>query len=173
MLARTSRLPSGVRLAFFDGEVCFREYGPDDGLVGSRFAARRWEADGELARARAMILLDMIGDRDLTLTLPTNGDPRLTRLAYDTATRLGMRRHVTSRGMPVLDDHVPFARRGVPSIDLIDFEYGTRPLANDLWHTGNYTLEHVSPEGMRQVGRLTLGMLAEIMTSPEFAPRTR
>ncbi len=159
--AGTPRLT--LRFAFFDGEECIVRYGPDDGLVGSRALAGAWERSGELDRMEAMILLDMVGDRDLTLTLPTDGDPRLIRLAYETAERLGFRDRLTSLGSEVLDDHVPFADRGIPAIDLIDFEFGTRPLANDLWHTEGDRLDAVSAASLETVGRLTLGMLRSLM----------
>lgn len=167
VLAAAAPLPYAVRLAFFDGEECLVEYGSRDGLHGSRHLADAWASSGELARMRAMILLDMVGDRDLTLTIPTNCDPRLARLAYEAATELGIRDVVTSLGSALLDDHVPFARRGVPVLDLIDFEFGTRPMSNDLWHTEGDALDSVSAESLRTVGRLALAILGKVM-SPEF-----
>jgi glutaminyl-peptide cyclotransferase len=64
-----------IRFAFFDGEECRVEYGPADGFHGSRHLARTMEADGSLSNVAAMILLDMVGDRDLTLTVPRNSTP--------------------------------------------------------------------------------------------------
>lgn len=167
VLAGAGPLPYTVRLAFFDGEECTAEYGPRDGLHGSRHMASSWADSGDLARMRAMILLDMVGDRDLTLTIPTNCDPRLVRLVYRTATDLGLRDRVTSLGSALIDDHVPFAERGIPVINLIDFEFGTRPLSNDLWHTEGDTLDRVSAGSLGMVGRLTLRLLARVM-SPDF-----
>jgi glutaminyl-peptide cyclotransferase len=122
-LARTIRRPRHtIRFVFFDGEESPR--GSDDadfyeeGLRGSKVAAPAFED------ARAMILLDFVGDRRLTLRREANSDPGLWRRLRAAARRVGAGRVFpagTSGG--VLDDHIPFIRRGVPAIDLIDFEF--------------------------------------------------
>lgn len=55
--------------------------------------------------------------------------------------------------MPVTDDHIPFVQRGVPSVDLIDFDYGY----NDVfWHTTDDTVDKLSPKSLEIVGTVTL-----------------
>lgn len=153
------RLPFTVVFAFFDGEECIRSYGPQDGLHGSRRYAGQLEAAGRLAAIRAVIVLDMIGDKDLTVTIPRNTTRPLVALAFQAAADEGVRdRFRLARG-DVLDDHVPFFDRGVPTLNLIDFEYGSAPGLNDYWHTDQDSLENISAESLQHVGRVTLRIL--------------
>ncbi|MBP5786993.1 MAG: M28 family peptidase, partial [Kiritimatiellae bacterium] len=52
--------------------------------------------------------------------------------------------------------HVAFAEKGVPTVDLIDFEYGGGPGRNEFWHTAEDTLDKMSAESLGTVGRVTL-----------------
>jgi peptidase M28-like protein len=122
-LARQIRRPRHTLVfVLFDGEESPRD-APDDrfeelGLRGSKVAARRWR------NADAMVLLDFVGDRRLRIPREANSDPRLWSRLRAAARRVGAGRvfpDVTSGA--VSDDHIPFIRRGVPSIDLIDFEF--------------------------------------------------
>ena len=77
---------------------------------------------GELDRYHAMILLDMIGDKNLTFTVPANSDPMLLKLLLVAAERLNVRNKIQlHRHTTIIDDHVPFMEIGIPAIDLIDF----------------------------------------------------
>ena len=97
---------ASVTFAFLDGEECRHAYGPSDGLHGSRRLARKLRAAGE--RPDAVILLDMVGDRDLCLTLPRNGTARLKTALLDAADRQGLRARVKLLPYDILDDHQPF-----------------------------------------------------------------
>jgi glutaminyl-peptide cyclotransferase len=122
-LARTIRRPRHtIRFVFFDGEESPR--GADDadfyeaGLRGSKVAAR------EFSDARAMVLLDFVGDRRLTLRRESNSDPALWGRLRAAARRVGAGRVFPAGEQGgILDDHIPFLRQGVPSIDLIDFDF--------------------------------------------------
>jgi peptidase M28-like protein len=122
-LARTVKRPRHtIHFVLFDGEESPR--GVDDaqfaeeGLRGSKVAARRFR------RARAMVLLDFVGDR--RLGIPREG---LSNLRLWSRLRAAARRVGTIRAFPdesqgrVQDDHLPFLQAGVPSIDLIDFDF--------------------------------------------------
>jgi hypothetical protein len=152
-----SRVRSGRDFAvvFFDGEEAFLEYTKHDGLFGSRRLSSDMKADGSLDRVRALILMDMIGDADLKLTIPT-GDPGLSRAVFEAAESLGWRDHFSLMGAPLIDDHHPFALLGVPAIDLIDFEFGP---GNSHWHTEEDTIEKVSPQSLEVVGKTVLKLL--------------
>jgi glutaminyl-peptide cyclotransferase len=122
-LARTIR-PRTARptlvFVFFDGEESPR--GSTDfereGLRGSKIAVRTY------ADAEAMVLLDFVGDKDLSLPREGNSNPRLWAGLRAAARRVGAGRVFPPRvGAFVLDDHTPFLRAGVPSIDLIDFDF--------------------------------------------------
>lgn len=150
----------GVTFAFLDGEECLHNYGANDGLHGSRRLARQMQQ--AKIPIRAVILLDMVGDADLCFTLPRNGTPALKLLFLDAATAQGCRDRVKLMDSDMLDDHQPFLDLGFSAIDLIDFNYGTRPGENDLWHTPEDTLDQLSPETLRQVGAVTLEMIRRL-----------
>ncbi len=120
-LARSIRRPRHtVRFVFFDGEESPR--GSDDferdGLRGSKVGAAAF------ADARAMVLLDFVGDRRLSIPREANSNPGLWRKLRAAAQRVGAGRvFPDERAGAVLDDHIPFQDAGVPSIDLIDFNF--------------------------------------------------
>ncbi|MCX7006757.1 MAG: M28 family peptidase [Kiritimatiellaeota bacterium] len=149
-------------LAFLDGEECRVEYGPHDGLHGSRHLAQQLAAAGRTNDVRAVILLDMIGDRDLSVTLPPNGDARLTALVLDAATAEGARAKFGLAPGGILDDHQPFLDAGMPAVDLIDFLYGSAPGLNDYWHTAADTPDKLSAESLQTIGRVVLRVLAAL-----------
>jgi Zn-dependent M28 family amino/carboxypeptidase len=70
-------------------------------------------------------------------------------VVFEAATRLGYQSHFFARTMGVDDDHIPFLRRGVPSADFIDFNYGY----NDVfWHTTQDTVDKLSPRSLETAG---------------------
>ena len=153
-------LPAEIRFAFFDGEECMAAYGPQDGFHGSGHLARTMEQDGSLTNVAAMILLDMVGDRDLGITIPRNSAPGLAKLAFEAAHAEGTRRFFQLFPGNIGDDHEAFFRRGVPAIDLIDFEYGSAPGRNDYWHTPADTLDKLSAASLETVGRVAARLAA-------------
>jgi glutaminyl-peptide cyclotransferase len=140
-------------LVWFDGEEARESWTDRDSLYGSRRLA------AELARARrlprAMILVDMIGDRDLDIRRETYSAPWLTDIVWDTAARLGHGRHFLREPLAVEDDHVPFLRLGVPATLLIDFDFPP-------WHTAEDTLDKVSAESLAVVGEVILEALPSV-----------
>lgn len=149
-----------VEFAFFDGEECVERYGTRDGLHGSRRYAARIRREGNEKLYRAMVLLDMVGDRDLRITLPSDTDPDLARRVFRIAESQGVRDAFGyfARGT-ILDDHVPFRRLGIPAIDLIDFAYGPE---NRYWHTAEDTMDKLSAQSLRTVGRVCLQLVWEL-----------
>jgi glutaminyl-peptide cyclotransferase len=141
-------------LAFFDGEECQVEYGPKDGLHGSRRLAAQLRANATRTPVRAVVIADMVGDRDLTLTLPRNSSPELMRAIFAAAEAQGVRHRVRLAEGGILDDHVPFLEAGFPAIDLIDFQYGSEPDLNDYWHTTQDTMDKLSANSLELTGRL-------------------
>ncbi len=150
----------GVLFAFLDGEECRVRYGPQDGLHGSRRLAAQLRGEGR--RIRAVVLLDMIGDRDLTVTLPRNGDRDLTLLLLDAATACGHRHRFSLAPGSILDDHQPFLDAGFPAINLIDFEFGSLPGLNDYWHTPADTLDKLSADSLMVVGQTVLELMRRL-----------
>jgi glutaminyl-peptide cyclotransferase len=122
-LARTIRRPRHtIRFVLFDGEESPRGTSDADfekeGLRGSKVAAR------EFRDARAMVLLDFVGDRRLRIPREENSRPGLWRRLRAAAKRVRAGRvFPPETSGAVLDDHIPFLRVGVPAIDLIDFGF--------------------------------------------------
>jgi Zn-dependent M28 family amino/carboxypeptidase len=145
-----------VWLVWFDGEEAIENWTDTDSLYGSRHLAEKWQKDGTLKQIRAFILTDMIGDADLNIERETRGDPQLQKLALDAATSLGYQTHFFARELPVEDDHLPFVRARVPSIDLIDLNYGPE---NAYHHSPEDTLDKLSPQSLEIVGRVVLEMV--------------
>jgi glutaminyl-peptide cyclotransferase len=159
-IARVAKDQPDVWLVFFDGEECMVEYGPEDGLWGSRYFVEDLKGRGLVKSIEGLVLLDMIGDRDLNITLPRNGTPSLSQRVFDAARAVGYRDYFGFWPGDILDDHVPFLMAGIPAVNLIDFQMGSAPGLNDYWHTDEDTLDKVSPKSLEIVGRVVLQMLA-------------
>lgn len=160
-----------IRFAFFDGEESRVFYGPSDGMHGSRHMARRLARDGEAGGVRAMILLDMIGDRDLKVTIPKNSSADLVTACFEVAREQGVRAAFSLHPFEIGDDHDAFRAIGIPAIDLIDFEYGSGPGRNDYWHTPEDRLDKISAESLQTVGRVALGLVNRVAGGPGPVPR--
>lgn len=145
-----------IWIVFFDGEEAVESWTETDSLYGSRRLAEELERDGALSSIRALINLDMIGDRDLNLVLEYNSTPALRDLALEVAAAQGHRSLFDRQMSAIEDDHIPFAKRGVPVLDLIDFSYGP---ANAWWHSEHDTIDKLAPSSFQIVGNLVLGMV--------------
>jgi Zn-dependent M28 family amino/carboxypeptidase len=151
--------PVTVWITFFDGEEAFEEWSESDGIYGSRYQASAWQRDGTLERIKAVIVVDMIGDKDLRLRQDYNSTPWLTDLIWRIAAEKGYGDHFSQEQTAVEDDHVPFRRAGVPAVDLIDLEYGPD---NRHWHTGQDTVEKLSARSFKIVGDVVLEAVARL-----------
>ena len=141
-------------LVWTDGEECMESYASDDGLWGSKRAADYLHETGR--KVQAVICLDMLGDRDLSIDVPANGTPALAKIAVHAARRIGKPGLVRLTDVRVKDDHVPFLARGFKAIDLIDFSYGPD---NSFWHTADDTMANVSEASLLLSGRLVAELL--------------
>jgi Zn-dependent M28 family amino/carboxypeptidase len=157
-LARVTRdldLEHTLELIFFDGEEAIRSWTAADSLYGSRHDVdRRYEA-GTLGDLRALILVDMIGDRDLGILQESASTPWLQSLIWETATDLGYEEHFLSSRAAIEDDHVPYLNAGIPAIDLIDFDY-------PFWHSAQDTLDKTSPDSLKVIGDVLLRVLPRV-----------
>jgi len=142
-----------VWLAWLDGEESIREWSASDSLYGSRHLAEKWQKDGTLGQVKAFLLADMIGDADLNIDRDQNSTPWLEDLVYHAAGEYGYQSHFFARSLPMEDDHLPFAKAGVPVADLIDFSYGYN---NVFWHTTQDTLDKLSPKSLEITGDVLL-----------------
>jgi len=152
VLGRYPDLAAKVELVFFDGEEAFETFSDTDGLYGSRHFANQLGPEGA-KQFRGGILFDMVGDRDLTITLPPDSPAEIARGIFASADALKVRKHFTYFDADITDDHTPLNQIGIPVIDLIDFDYPP-------WHTSEDTLDKISPESLRIVGSVALYYLA-------------
>lgn len=144
-----------LEFLFFDGEEAWGEWRDPNHTYGSRHYVTAARAAGTLAGLKALVLLDMIGDRDLNIRRDTNSTPWLTDIVWATARRLGHGAHFLDEPFPVEDDHIPFLQAGVPAVDLIDLDYAP-------WHTAGDTLDKVSARSLQIVGDVVLAALPAI-----------
>lgn len=169
-IAHANNLDATYRFVFFDGEEAFcRRWseclGGMDHLYGSRHEVARLRGNGELSRVRAMILLDMIGDRDLQMLRDLGSTSWLTDVIWRTARTLQCEGFLDETQHISGDDHTPFLEAGVPAIDLIDLRY-------PAWHTAQDTLDQVSPASLARVIETVLAALSEIESMAGVDART-
>jgi hypothetical protein len=101
----------------------------------------------------------MIGDRDLNITIPANGDVTLSKIALHAARKAGHSGRVSLADVIVIDDHVPFMEAGFKAVDLIDFNFGSAPGLNDYWHTPSDTIDKISVESLKTSGEIVAKLL--------------
>ena len=157
VLALDPALARRIELVFFDGEEAVVQFtAPDaqdaDGLYGSRYYGRRLRETQRNKQFKAGVLWDMIGKKDLSITLSPDSPSDLTQEFFAAADRERTRNRFGFYSRTILDDHVPLILSHIPTIDLIDFDYA-------YWHTADDTLDKLSPESMRIVGAVTLRWL--------------
>jgi Zn-dependent M28 family amino/carboxypeptidase len=157
----------------FDGEEAVVEWGAMNGMdntYGSRHLVARMRQDGTLARARAMLLVDMIGDKNLNIKREGGSTAWLTDIIWDAAWKAGYAKNFLRDEHDISDDHLPFLEAGLPAVDLIDFDYGPQ---HSYWHTNEDTLDKVSGESMKAVGDAIILALPEIFTRLNALPPPR
>ncbi len=168
-------MPYTLWFLWTDGEEAEREeWGGNDNDYGSRHLEERLASQGELNRVKAFILVDMIGDAKLDVRVDPGSTPWLTELEFGIAHQLGYDRYFLSNQQAAVggDDYDPWLQAGVPSVDIIDFDYGPNPRSqpgdrdwNTYWHTAQDTVDHCSPQSLEIVGRVVLGMLQGLASS--------
>ena len=113
VLKARPQLPFTIELLFLDGEEATGEWQGTDNTYGSRHYVAAAGKAGTLKSLRALILLDMIGDRQLNLRREQNSTPWLTTIIWNTAKKLGHGAHFLDEVTPIEDDHIPFLKAGV------------------------------------------------------------
>jgi Zn-dependent M28 family amino/carboxypeptidase len=153
VLGQHPNLARKVELAFFDGEEAFENFSATDGLYGSRYFARQLQGD-DAKKIRGGILFDMIGDRSLDITLPPDSPSLLAQDVFTAAEALKLRKYFSYLDRNLIDDHAPLNAIGIPTIDIIDFNYPS-------WHTAGDTMDKISAQSLQAVGSVALYYLAE------------
>lgn len=139
-----------VFLVLFDGEDYGREGNIEEYFLGARHFAENLPA----ADLEYLLLFDMVGDKDLRLPMEQNSlkqSPDLVRKIWARAASLGLKAFEARPGPAVLDDHMPIQAKGIPAVDIIDFEY-------PAWHTQGDTPDKCSAHSLGVVGRLAASL---------------
>lgn len=151
-----------IWFTFFDGEEAFQEWratapsGEPDHLYGSRTMADRVVAQS--LPVKAVVILDLVADRDLLLTEDTSSTDAMVEIFRDASKEVfGL--DLFGPAKAIEDDHLPFLEKDIPAIDLIDFDYGPN---NRYWHSLEDTVDKCSARSLDYVGTLVLAALPEI-----------
>lgn len=155
---RANAMP--IELLFLDGEEATGAWQGQDHTYGSRYYVNAARRDNTLKDIHAMILVDMIGDRDLVVKRESNSTPWLTNAIWAAAKRI-KQPAFSDEATAIEDDHLEFLAAGVPSVDLIDLEYYTRS-GETAWHTQHDTMANVSAKSLQAVGDVLLAALPDI-----------
>ena len=159
--------PDDIYIVFFDGEEALRaEWSDTDSRYGSRHLVAKWGADGTLSRLRALINIDMIGDKDLDLANDENSSQSLRNMVHQIAADLGYSKFFRRDSGAIDDDHKPFSDAGVNAIDIIDLDYGPN---GSYWHTASDTMDKLSVHSFQVVGDVILQLVKQLETAPAAA----
>ena len=153
VIGQHPNLAAKIELVFFDGEEAYDRFSETDGLYGSRYFARQLQGSSA-KQFRGGILFDMVGDRSLDVTLPVDSPPEIAKDIFAAAEALKLRNYFTYLDREMIDDHSPLNAIGIPTIDVIDFDY-------PWWHTEGDTIDKISPKSLQIVGSVALYYLSE------------
>jgi Zn-dependent M28 family amino/carboxypeptidase len=134
-----------VWLLFDDGEEAIQSWTSSDSTYGTKHLAAKWARDGTLGKIKAFILADMIGDKNLVIQRESRSTDWLVGLVRQAVKKFGYEKYFFKQEMEVEDDHLPFVQRGVPSIDIIDLNYGPN---NSYHHTDKDTMDKISAHSL-------------------------
>jgi glutaminyl-peptide cyclotransferase len=153
------RLQSTLEFVFFDGEEAVVEWTEDDSVYGSKHDVDRRIKDGTLKQLKAVVLVDMIGDKSLNIERESQSTSWLTDTIWSTARSLGYTREFLNTQQTISDDHIPFLNARIPAVDIIDFDYGP---GHAYWHQASDTLDKTSGQSLKAVGDAVYMSLPEI-----------
>jgi len=160
------KLESNLEFLFFDGEEAVVDWSDTDSRYGSRYDVDRRKKAGTLQQLKALILVDMIGDKNLDIKREGQSTDWLTMIIWKNAQALGFNREFLNESIIVEDDHLPYLSAQVPASDLIDFDYPD-------WHKQTDTLDKVSGESLKKVGDAVYASLPEIDRRVSSATATK
>jgi glutaminyl-peptide cyclotransferase len=153
---KSRKSPYTIELLFLDGEEArLPDWAGTDNTYGSRHYVETAKRDGSLSTLKALVLVDMIGDRDLRIRREENSTAWLTNIIWDAARRQRLDGVFIAESTRVEDDHMPFLAAGVPAVDVIDLDF-------EAWHTPKDTLDVVSARSLQSVGDVLLAALPQI-----------
>lgn len=145
-------LPYGIKFIFFDGEQSIYSYTKNDGLQGSKYAAKKYYKN-----CLYMILLDMIGYKDLYIKFPVNSNDQLVQLTQKIIQRLDYRQYfdIQRYQNSIIDDTKPFEKYNVSTINFIQMEY-------PYWHTNGDTFDKLSINSFKVIGNTVIQLIKQL-----------
>ena len=143
-----------IELLFLDGEEAIGEWETGNTHGSRHYVLEAAKDAATLKQIKAMILVDMIADKELIIKRESRSTPWLVDAIWSAARRLN-RPEFISDSTPIDDDHLPFLAAGIPAVDIIDLDY-------PYWHTADDTLDKVSAQSMQVVADVLLGALPAI-----------
>jgi glutaminyl-peptide cyclotransferase len=159
LCASKKQQPLAVWMAFLDGEEAFVQWSDTDSTYGSRQLAAQMAMSGDLKKIKAVILADMVGPKNAEIRRDSQSTGWLTNLVWQKAGALGYGDVFVNQDTAVDDDHLPFMRRHVASVDIIDLsEYQ----AKGYWHTTEDTMDKVSARSLGIVGHVILATMDDL-----------
>jgi len=153
---KTSGPEIGVDIILFDGEDYGREGYLDEYFLGSRYFANVMRN----YRPQYGILLDMVGDAQLSIPIERFSQenlPHIVEKIWKTAKSMGIDQFENKLGEYINDDHRMLIEKGIPCIDIIDFNYPDA--SHRYWHTLSDTPDKCSAESLEAVGRVILEVI--------------
>ena len=148
-------------IVFFDGEEAVGAWTATDSLYGSRHLAAKWASDGTLAQLKALINVDMIGDKDLNVTNDNDSSQSLRASVWRIAETLGDGKYFSREPGGVDDDHKPFLAAGVNAIDLITGSSTLGP-GGRYWHTAADTMDKLNARSLQVIGDVVVELVKEL-----------
>ena len=143
-----AKLDRQVWLVFFDDE----DNGKSDGTgwsIGAKYFVESLQGKPD-----SVVILDMLGDKNLTIYMEKNSDPDLNNEIWGVAKDLGFGQFIPTYKYSIIDDHLPFREAGIRAVDVIDIDY-------PYWHTTQDTLDKISAESLKVAGDTILQWLKE------------
>jgi glutaminyl-peptide cyclotransferase len=149
-----------VWLLFTDGEESInKEWTDSDSLYGTRHIAAKWSGDGTIGHIKAFVLADMIGWKEMNIDREGNSTPWLLDDLAKAGKDTGHSKYLFKDSQAVEDDHLPFMQRGIPVLDVIDFQYGTAANPEAYHHTELDTMEKLSATSLQVSADLFLDLV--------------
>ncbi len=167
----------GIDFVFFDGEEFVFVARRDPMFLGSGYFAKQYAAGRYDVKYEYAILVDMVGDKDLQLKLEVHSlqyAKKLTKSIWSVAAKLGIKEFIVRRGHTIRDDHLPLNQiAGIPTCDIIDFDYPNPKAGNQYWHTTQDKVENCSAESLGKVGTVLLEWTRQIQQLNRVAKKRK
>jgi glutaminyl-peptide cyclotransferase len=152
------QLPFDVQIVFVDGEEALVQWDFNDSLYGSRQMAQ----DIHNVKVKDLIVVDMIGDKDLSFIRSRGVDEKLLSYFEQSLKEMSQSDKLEAQWSYVTDDHTPFMEAGIPTLHVMDFTFGGPKSPGTLWHTEQDNMENISAESLSITGEAILRILKKI-----------